>query len=149
MPSFATFLTYDRLNKASSMTMPVVDSPGATAIGEIASALNAIIRGVAVRGTVTDAIVEVAGSVGPASDTEANRGSKWLIRVNVADENRVAQHEIGTADGTVLASPSADFLDITAGVGLALADAIDAIYQTDLGNPGLVASIQQVNRGIN
>jgi len=150
-----TIQTYDRSlpTKSTSMSLPADDAVGDIAVQALADAVDAIIRGTAVSATVTVPNVVDAGSSGPATDIDADRGNKWLLRTFVAADDQGAgktyQNEIGTADNGVLPSASNDFLDLTAGVGLALKTAWDAVYESPQGNAGVLLSCQQVNRAAN
>lgn len=145
-----SFSTYDRLGKPTSMSIGADDAVSGANVQALADAIDAVIRGSAVKAVVSvDTIVD-AGNATPPNDQEANRGSKWLYRVQVAAEGgKIYTHEIGTADGSQLATASDDFLDLTAGVGLALKSAFEAVYESPNGNAGVLLSVQQVNRGLN
>ena len=153
--STITIQTYDRSQpvKSTSMSIPADDAVGDIAVQALADAVDAIIRGTAVSATVTVPNVVDAGSPGPAADIDADRGNKWLMRTFVSADDQGAgktyQNEIGTADNGVLPSASDDFLDLTAGVGLALKTAWDAVYESPQGNAGVLLSCQQVNRAAN
>lgn len=140
------FSTYDRLNKQTSMSVPVNDAIGDVAVQALADALDAIILGVAIKATVTVPNVVDAGALGPSTDQDADRSRKWLFRTFVAAENKTYNNEIGTADNAILPGSGSDFVDLTAGLGLAVKTAWDAEYETPNGNSGVLASIQQVSR---
>lgn len=150
-----TFKTYDRSlpTKATSMEVPAADAVADIPVQALADAIDPVIRGTAVSAVVTVPNAVDAGTPGPSADIDADRGNKWLFRTSVALDNdgvgAIYQNEIGTADNGVLPSASNDFLDLAAGVGLALKTAWDAVYQSKQGNPGLLLSVQQVNRAAN
>lgn len=145
MPSL-TISTIDRQSKPTSMSMDVVS--GATGAQEQAvnDAIDAVILGSAAKCVETTATVVDAGSQTPPNDVNANRGNKWLLRMQDSTSGTIYNHEIGTADSAQLPSATVDYLDLTAGVGLALKTAVDAVYQSPLGNAGVLLSVQQVNR---
>lgn len=145
--------TYDRLNKPTSMKIPCaagITGPQAIAV---ADAVEAVILGVAPGAVQSARTVHQAPTAGPSTELGANRGNKLQIKVAVALDKGGAgdiyDYEIGTFDDSVLPSSSSDFLDLTAGVGLALKTAIEAVYESDEGNPGVLQSAQQVNRNLN
>ena len=149
MAAQVSFQTYDRLNKPTSLSIAAIDAVTTANVQALADAIDAVIRGVAVKATT--AVIEIvdAGSAGPAADSEANRGSKWLFRTQDGVTGKIYTNEIGTADGTVLPSTDSDFIDLTAGVGLALKTAWEAVYRSEDGNAGTLLSVQQVNRALN
>jgi len=144
-----TISTIDRLSKGTSMALGVADAitnPNAQAV---ADAVDAVILGAAVRASVTIPNVVDAGSALPPTDKAANRGNKWLFRFQDSTTGKIYTNEIGTADDAQLPSATNDYLDMTAGVGLALKTALDAVYESPVGNAGVLLSVQQVNRGLN
>ena len=147
-----TFQTYDRSNKRSSMAIGADDAVTDPQVQAVADALNAVIVGTDVKATVTIPNVVDAGVAGPSASIQAQRGNKWLPRFQSsagADIGKVFTHEIGTCDNTVLPSATDDFLDLTAGVGLALKTAADVAWRSPIGSAGALVSVQQVNRGEN
>lgn len=149
MASKLSFSTYDRLNKSTSMSFDGDDLITTQQVQDVANALDAIIRGVDTRAVRSIETVVDTGSAGPSTDPEANRGSKWLFRIQDSTTGVIYNHELGTADGSVLPSPDSDFLNLGAGVGLALKSAIDAAWRSPVGNVGVLLSVQQVNRALN
>lgn len=145
--------TYDRHNKVTSMRLPVDPAATGPNLQAVVDAMDAVVLGVACSGKKTATTVIDAGSAGPSTDVDANRGNKWLVKIFVALDKGGAgdiyDYELGTADNAQLPLASSDFLDLTAGVGLALKTAIETVYQSDEGNPGVVQSVQQVNRSAN
>lgn len=150
-----TISTYDRALpvKQTSMTLPAADAVGDIAVQALVDAVDAVILGTDAAGVVTVPNVVDAGVPGPASNINADRGNKWMFRTSVPLDNggdgAIYTNEIGTADNSQLPSANVDFLDLTAGVGLALKTAWDAVYESPDGNPGTLLSVQQVNRSAN
>ena len=143
-----TISTIDRQSYPTSMSVPAADGVGSIPVQALADAVDGIIRGAAVSATITVPQIIDGGSAVAPPDEEANRGNKWLFRTQVgAPENKIFTNELGTADNSQLPSPTDDFLDLTAGVGLAVKVAWDAVYQSPAGNAGVLISVQQVNRG--
>ncbi len=138
--------TIDRLALPTSTQITVADAETAINLGAVDTAMNAIILGSAVRGVRTIDEVIDAGSQVPPADEDANRGSKWLFRSQDNVTSRIFTNEMGTADLAALPNPQTDFLDLTAGLGLAMKIAWDAVYETIEGNPGTLLSIQQITR---
>lgn len=138
--------TLDRLTKQSSTTLGVATAASTPQCQAIADSLNALIKGADVKAVRSVPTVIDAGVATPPADEEANRLNKWLIRIQDDTNGRIFPHEIGTADNTLLGSPTTDFLDLTASVGLAFKNAVEAAYESPYGNSGVVLTIQQVNR---
>lgn len=149
MTALLNYLTYDRLNKPTSMSIDAADAVLDADVQALANAIDAVIRGTALRATKSVVTVIDAGTAGPSSDNEANRGSKWLFRIQDATTGTIYTHEIGTADGGALPSANDDFLDLTAVPGSTLKTALEAVYQSPDGNAGTLLSVQQVNRALN
>ena len=153
--SKVTIQTYDRSLpvKETSMTFPAPDAVTGPEVQAVVDAIDAIILGTAASGTINVPTVVDAGTPGPASSQLADRGNKWMLRTSVALDKggagMIYKNEIGTADNTQLPSSSNDFLDLTAGVGLALKTAWEAAYESPDANPGILLSCQQVNRSAN
>lgn len=147
------FRTYDRENKATSLTILADDLVTSPNVQALADALDAVIRGSAIRATSSIITVVDAGAAGPSTDIDAQRGNKWLMRVDVPLDKQgvgaVYTHELGTCDNSVLSAPADDFLDLSAGVGATLKAAFELIYESPEGNPGTLLSVQQVNRALN
>jgi len=145
MPT-ATFSSWDRLGKPTSMSMGVDSGVTDPEIQAIADAIDAVILGAAIKAVkTTDTVIDV-GSATPPADSDANRGNKWLLRIQDGTNGKIFKHEIGCADNSQLPTPNTDFLDLTAGVGLALKTAVEAAYESPYGNTGTLLSVQQVNR---
>ena len=141
-----TFSTVDRFSKRTSMTIGADNAVAGAAVQAVADALDAILLGSDVRAVNTqETVVDVGSAVAPASKL-ATRFKKWQIQIYDAIGDVTYTHEIGTADASVLATSTDDFLDLTAGVGLALKTAIEAVYESPDGNGGTVISVQEVSR---
>jgi len=82
-----------------------------------------------------------------AASTSAQRENKWLVRYHGNITQDKFQLSIPTADLSLLPDGS-EFLDITAGVGLALADALEAALSSpnDTTETITVDSVQFVGR---
>lgn len=145
--------TFDNQNKGTSMKIPCAAGITLLQAEAVADATDAVIKGVATGAVQSSRIVHRAPTAGPSQVVGAKRGNKLLIKIGVAldkgGDGDIYDYEIGTFDDAVLPSATDDFLDLTAGVGLALKTAIEAVYESDEGNPGVVQSAQQVNRGLN
>ncbi len=147
MAARITLSSYDRENKATSMSILGDDLVTTGQVQALADAVDAIILGVGVRAVRSIETVVDAGEAGPSSEFYAQRGNKWLMRVQDNVTSQIYNHEFGTADQEQLPSPGSDFLDLTGGVGLSLKTAFEAAYESPDGNAGTLLSVQQVNRG--
>ncbi len=141
-----TFSTIDRLSQATSTRMGLIAAVSDPQIQAIADAVDAIILGAAVKAIKSEDTTIDVGSQTPPADDDANRGNKWLMRFQDSVTGRIYTHEIGTADNSQLASPTSDYIDLTAGTGLALKTAMDAAYESPGGDTGVLLSCQQVTR---
>jgi hypothetical protein len=86
-------------------------------------------------------------STTPASDPLAQRENKFLLRYHGTTLNVKFQASIGTADLTQLMTNS-EFVDLTAGAGLALKDAFEDIVKSpnDAAEAVVLDSVQFVGR---
>jgi len=146
MPIALTFSSIDRMSNPTSTRMGAIAAVSDPQIQAIADALDAVILGSLVKAVKAEETVVDIGSSAPPSDDDANRGNKWLFRIQDSVKGKIFTHELGTADNTQLPDPATDFLDLTAGTGLALKTAIDAAYESPLENTGVLISVQQVSR---
>lgn len=138
--------TIDRLSQPTSTRFGAIAAVSDPQIQAIADALDAIILGASVKAVKSEDTVVDVGSQTPPADDDANRGNKWLLRAQDSTTGKIYTHEIGTADNSQLASPTSDYIDLTAGTGLAMKTAFDAAYESPAGNTGVLLSIQQVTR---
>ena len=128
------------------MQINVDDAETALNLQAVVDAVDAVILGSDARGVkAVDTVTDGGSAVPPANDL-ANRGQKWLFRSQDSTTQKIYQNEIGTADFTALPTPTSDFLDLTAGVGLALKNAWDTAYRSPVGNTGVLLSVQQITR---
>lgn len=140
------YSTYDRLALQTSTSINADDAVTDPNVQALADALDAVIRGSAIKAVKSIRTTVDAGSAVPPADVEANRKNKWLFRTQVsAEDGKIYTNELGTADNTALPSPATDFLDLTAGLGLALKTAWETVYESPQGNAGVLISVQQVN----
>lgn len=138
--------TLDRQSKRSTMSFDVADAATTPQLQAVVDAVDGIIRGSAASGTKTVSTDIDVGSSSPPADVEANRGNKWLLRIQDSVNGKIFTNEIGTADNAVLLTPGVDFVDLGVGVGLALKTAVEVVYRSPYGNAGVLLSAQQVNR---
>lgn len=138
--------TLDRQTDPTSMQIDHIGGATDPQLQAVVDAVDAIILGSDAKGVKTVVSVIDGGSAIPPADELAQVGNKWLLRFQDSVNSKIFSHEIGTADSTQLPGPTDDFLDLTAGVGLALKTALDAVYQSPYGNTGVLLSVQQVNR---
>jgi len=83
----------------------------------------------------------------PAGSTLAQRENKWLMRYHGVTLNEKFQASVGTTDLTLLPTGS-EFLDLTAGEGLTLKTAFEAIVKSpgDAAESVVLDSVQFVGR---
>ncbi len=141
-----SFSTIDRLSLPTSTRLAAIAAVSDPQIQALADAWDAVILGSAIKAVKSEDTTVDVGSQTPPADELANRGQKWLARAQDSTTSKVFTHELGTADYSQLPTPTSDFLDLTAGVGLALKTAWDAAYESPEGNTGILLSVQQVTR---
>ncbi len=141
----ATYSTIDEQANPTSTRLNVADAITDPQAQAIADAIDDLILGSAVRATVTVPNVVDAGSQVIPTDPMSRVGNKMLMRLQETASGKVYTNELGTFDNDALPTGN-DFLDLTAGFGLALKTAIDAVWESPLGNAGVLLSVQQVNR---
>lgn len=90
---------------------------------------------------------DTLSSSAPAASSAAQRENKWLVRYTDTVTHRIFKGEIPTADNSLLANNS-EFLDLSAGVGLAFKNAFEAVVKSIAGNAVQVISVQWVGRTV-
>jgi hypothetical protein len=140
-----TMSSIDVEAKPTSTRLNVIDAVTDPQAQSVIDAMDDVIIGAAIRGTVTVPNVVDVGSQVPPTDLNARVGNKLLMRLQDGTTGGIYTNEMGTFDNLDLPAGN-DFLDLTAGVGLALKTAIDAVWESPLGNTGVLVSAQQVNR---
>lgn len=138
--------TIDRLSLPTSTRIAAITAVTDPQIQTLTDSWDAVILGSALKAVKSEDTTIDGGSQVPPADELANRGQKWLARAQDSTTSKVFTHELGTADFSQLPSATSDFLDLTAGVGLALKNAFDAVYESPEGNTGVLLSVQQVTR---
>lgn len=141
-----TLSTVDRNSKKSLMKLGIDAGATTIALQALVDATDAIILGSNLKAVKTDDTTVDAGVATPAASTSADRGNKWLFRVQDATNGKIFTHEIGTADNSQLPSAGSDYIDLTAGAGLTLKNSFEAVYESPYGNAGTLLSVQQVTR---
>lgn len=143
--AIVTLSTIDRLTKPTSLSIGADDAVLEADVTALATALQAVIRGATLRQVISIPNVVAVGSEVPPADEEANRKNLWLFRSQDTVNGKIFTNRIGTANNTALPSPTTDFLDLTAGLGLALKTAWDDVYVSPYGNAGVLLTVQQGN----
>lgn len=143
-----TFIDHD--SETSTFGLRIVDlSAGNIAavlalLATLRSAVEAVVIGT-LRKEETSAITDEIAGVAPANGF-AQRETKWLVS-GVDSTGISATLEIPTADLDQLPTGSG-VLDLTAGTGLALANALNAVWRSRAGNAVTVSRIIHVGRNI-
>jgi hypothetical protein len=141
-----TIGSVDRMGRGTSMAINVAASPVTEDLEALVAAVDAVILGAAASGVVTIPTVIETGSAVPPDNELADRGNKWLLRMQDSTTGKVYTHEMGTADSSQLPAANTDFLALGAGVGAALKTAMEDAWVSPAGNAGVLLSVQQVNR---
>jgi hypothetical protein len=113
-------------------------------IATLEAAIDAVIIGTPRSEQVIAVTTDIAGVL-PA-DGFAQRETKWLVS-GVDSAGITATLEIPTADLAALGAGTGE-LDISAGVGLALANALNAVWLSRAGNAVTVSKVTHVGRNI-
>lgn len=113
--------------------------------GALATALAGVVIGNFIKNETVYARNEVGA--GPAGSTLAQRENKWLLRYHDATNNVKYQVSVGTADLTKVI-PNSEFVDLTAGAGLAVKTAFEAVVVSpgDSSHSVILDSMQFVGR---
>lgn len=117
----------------------------ATALATLLAAIQAIVIGELAHETII--LSNTFSSAAPASSPLAQRENKWLVRYTDTTTHRIFKTEIPTADLSLLGSNS-EFLDLSAGAGLAFKTAFEAVVKSIAGNAVAVVSVQFVGRSL-
>lgn len=83
----------------------------------------------------------------PATSKAAQRENKWLVVAEDATLHTLFRHEIPLANTTHVTGNS-DYMDLSAGVGLAFKTAFEGIVDSPGGNSSLLVSVQFVGKRI-
>lgn len=116
-----------------------------TLTGNLATAIAAVTLGRSIRNTIVYNRAIVGNE--PAASTAAQRENKWLCRYHDVTTFQKYRVEIGTADLTKLPDHK-EFMDLTAGDGLALKTAFEAVVRSpaDASHLVLLDTVQFVGR---
>lgn len=153
-----TMLDYDREKSDAVMNIRPVTALNITTFLSDVGALRTAIDNV-VLGTVSNEKATLFNTVIsniPPTDKNAQVERKWLLTytdttpeyaVGVPNPGygKIFQHEIATADASLI-QDNTEFMDITAGVGLALKNAFEAVIVSPYQGQPQVLSVQLVGR---
>lgn len=143
-----TFIDHDSETSTFGLRIPDLNAGNIAAqlalLATLRTAVEAVVIGT-LRKEETSAITDEIAGVAPA-DGFAQRETKWLVS-GVDSTGISATLEIPTADLDQLPSGSGT-LDLTAGTGLALANALNAVWRSRAGNAVTVSRIIHVGRNI-
>lgn len=140
------FSARDRDNKLAKTSLSAADAVTDPQIVALATAITNVSRAPGFAATKNAITYPAAGDPNLPTDGDANRGVKWFLRTSCLDGNgspTIIQNYIGIADHSLL-TPGNDTLDLTAGVGLALKNAWEAVFLSKYGTTGTLLSCQQV-----
>ena len=140
----------DTNGKSTSMRVPVIDAPTGPQVQALIDALDAVSRATGLKGVQVVETEIDGGDQTPPNDADAVRTTKWIFRTQTTNGNGqsvVLTNELGIADLSQLPSPGSAGWDLSAGVGLALKTAWEAIYESNYGNSGTLLAVDKVFRG--
>lgn len=130
--------------KTTTVSAPATTLPSDGVITALYDAIADVILGVEQKSILQQSTDKDVGSLSLPTSGAAQRSAKWLVRYTdgAGDLHRM---EIGTANHALTVPPS-DFLDLTAGEGLALKDALEDL--TLNGGAITVLTVQAIGRSI-
>jgi len=143
-----TFVDHDSETSTFGLRIPDLNAGNITAQLALLATLRTSIEAVSIgtlRKEETSAIVDDIAGVIPANGF-AQRETKWLVS-GTDSAGLSCTLEIPCADLDLLAGGTGT-LDISAGPGLALADALNAVWRSRAGNAVTVSRIIHVGRNI-
>lgn len=146
MPSKASFTykDYDSETSTCSFDITTVTAANFDATNTAVNALSTAILGVQTENSLqTKRVMAVDNFISRAKATEKDtqREHIWIVTLEDATTHRLFTHQIPQADATLVGT-DVDTLDLTAGVGLALKDAIEAVVKAPgTGNAVNVAGV--------
>lgn len=119
--------------ESGNFRLPITTLTAANLVAQQAllATLAAAIAGVTM-GTVrhtTTLLEETVGTSNPAASTLAQRENKYLLRMHDVTTGQKFRASLPTADLSILPNNS-EFLDLTAGAGQALKDALEAVVKS-------------------
>lgn len=143
-----TFIDHDSEGSSVSLQVPDLTAANINTILAQIDALRIALENVTI-GTLRQVQVvgatDIFSGVAPA-DGNAQRETKWLVQ-GVDSSGFAVSMEIPTAQLTLLPTGSG-ILDLSAGAGLALKQALDAIWLSRHGDPVTVSRVVHVGRNI-
>lgn len=91
-------------------------------------------------------LTDTFSSAGFAASKLAQRENKWLTTMEDNTTHRVEVFTLPGADLTLLSDNHSELLDLSAGVGLAWKNAVEAVYRSISGNQCTMVSVKYVGR---
>lgn len=138
----------DYTGEESTATLPVGDAIADVDITAVFDAVDGVSLGNAGQSQHVISANKDVGPGGNASSAFAQREMKWLCRYQDAVTLKKHRLEIPCADANLLAG-NTDFLDLTAGAGLAFKTAFDAQVKSNLtGNAVVLNTAELVGRNL-
>jgi len=143
-----TYIDHDSETSTVGLRIPDLNAGNIAAqlalLATLRAAIEAVVIGTLRREEIGAIVDDIAG-VAPANGF-AQRETKWLVS-GVDSAGLACTLEIPTADLDLLAGGSGA-LDISAGPGLALADALNAVWRSRHGNAVTVSRVVHVGRNL-
>lgn len=152
MTSEVTFTYQDYSREKSNVRFAVTQMTAANfdATNTAIDALSTAIGNVQVENNLQSkkvAAVNTFYSRGAATSKSAQRENKWLLLFEDTTLHTLFRHEVPLAD-LQLVQANTDYMDLSAGDGLALKTAAEAIVRSPAGNSASLASVQYVGKRI-
>ncbi|HEY6020599.1 MAG TPA: hypothetical protein VIY48_12130 [Candidatus Paceibacterota bacterium] len=115
-----------------------------TALGTLLTAIQAVSLGLLANETIVWS--DTYSNAGFATDKHAQRENKWLVTMEDNTTHRTESFTIPCADLDLLPDNHSELMDLTAGAGLALKQAVEAVYRSVEDNACTIVSVKFVGR---
>lgn len=144
-----SLVDYSKERSAAGMHLPAYTAANFVAQEALVATLKAAIIATTLMNWTTDTrtVDVLKQAIVYPTDQDAQREKKWLVRATDDVTGKPVQFEIPGADLTLLQTAS-DAMDIAAGSGLALKNAIEAVVVSDVANAITVGDIVYVGRNL-
>lgn len=138
--------------ESASMDIRVTDLNAGNLAGELVklasllTATQALSLGLLANETIV--LSDTYSNAGFATDKNAQRENKWLVTMEDNVTHFTYGFTIPCADLSLLPDNHSQYLDLTAGAGLAFKNAIEAVWRSKAGNLGTIVSVKHVGRNL-
>lgn len=117
-----------------------------TLLGNLLAAFQTMSLGLLAHETIV--LSDTFSNAGFAAEKAAQRETKWLVSMEDNTTHRIETFTIPCADTSLLPDNHSELIDLSAGAGLALKTAVEAVYRTIGGNTATIVSCKYVGRNL-